>query len=77
MQSNLANQVLVFQDRELTIPASDVDTEKSTQKTPEIYLKALFNTQVYVCLQPSTKSDSYNKGKCRNLVGGLRFIKVT
>ena len=75
MQSNLANQVFIFQDRELTKPAVDLEADKKPGNFQEISLKPLFNTTVYVCLQPSTKSDTYSKGQCRNLVGGIR-VKV-
>jgi hypothetical protein len=88
VESNLSNQVLVFQDEALTKPASSVG-EVTTPTTPttatastthsssfssdnQVSLAPRTVSVVYICLQPSLKSEIYNEGHCRELVGGIR-----
>ncbi|PRP80194.1 hypothetical protein PROFUN_12152, partial [Planoprotostelium fungivorum] len=77
VQSNLANQVFVFQDKELVKLASEDDSKGGSEgsKDMDILLSSGSATVVYICVQPSAKSDVYNKGQCRNFIGGLR-VKV-
>lgn len=70
--SNMSNQVLVFQDKALTTPASSND-----QDFPEnsILLKGKSTCTVYVCVRPNMEKKEYEKGKCRTLSGGIR-VKI-
>lgn len=66
----------MYQDKELVKLASSDDSKpEGGSADMDIYLSPGASTTVYICVQPSAKSDIYNKGQCRNFIGGLR-VKV-
>ncbi len=65
-QSNLASQVFLFRDKELSQPATDIVLPSTATYT------------LYICLQPNKKrlNEIYIDGTCRDIVGGIRVKAV-